>query len=76
MKDFQTEFHFASMVRTVELVTKDTEHKTQQTKVQSTLKYTGRHQICECKDFFNGAQILPHYPWEQNGIPVVSKDFG
>jgi hypothetical protein len=38
MKDFQTEFHFASMVRTVELVAKNTEHNTQQTKVHSTLK--------------------------------------
>jgi hypothetical protein len=38
MEDFQTEFHFSSMVRTVELVAKNTEQNTQQTKVHNTLK--------------------------------------
>jgi hypothetical protein len=38
LKGFQTEFHFPSMVRTLELVTKNTEHNTQQTRLQSTLK--------------------------------------
>ena len=66
---------FSSMVRTLELIIKNTEHNTKQKKVQSTHKYTGRNQISQFIDLFNGAQTLSHSPWEPNKIPVVSKDF-
>ncbi len=68
-------FHFASMVRTLEVIIKNTEHNTKQKKVQSTHKYTGRNQISQFIDLFNGAQILIHSPFGQNRFAVVSNDF-
>ena len=66
---------FSSMVRTLELIIKNTEHNTKQKKVQSTHKYTGRNQISQFIDLFNGAQILIHSPFGQNRFAVVSNDF-
>ena len=68
-------FHFASMVRTLELIIKNTEHNTKQKKVQSTHKYTGRNQISQFIDLFNGTKILIHSPCGQNRFAVVSNDF-
>ena len=49
------------------------QHKAE--KGQSTHKYTGRNQISQFIDLFNGAQILIHSPFGQNRFAVVSNDF-